>query len=207
MTQAQFYTAQLVNSVQWGTVPDWFAAIGTVGAFAATLAIIQSERLRRRRAQADSFVTYTSISWSPRYPIKDLSVRKMKRIEKDEGSLYHWVLNVFVYNTSDQPIVSTLLRSDPRSGPQFHAHQTLSVSKNGGLAIPPGSSFSRKIAFEDSPMGKKFYLQSVDAAGKQWVREIVSGRYVSRREVRIIRNLWRKQAERMQIDAPKYPQP
>lgn len=193
MTQWRAEAAGWLQSVDWGSAPDWFAAVGTVGAFAATIAIIQSERMRRTRAQADAFVTYTSLKWGPRYPIKDLSVRKMKKIEKEEGSLYHWILTLYVHNTSGQPIVRSALRSDPRSGIDFHTHQVLESSEDKGLAIAPGESLSREVRFESNPMGKKFYLFFTDSDGKSWVREVTSGSYISRRELRSIRKVWIEQ--------------
>jgi len=184
------------NSQDWGTVPDWFAAVGTVGAFAATVAIIQSERIRRRRAQADAFVSFTSLSWAPRVPLEGLSLRKMNKIKAEFGNLYHWEIRLWLHNTSNQPIVRTALRSDPRAGLDFHVHQTVRVGKKG-LSIAPGEEVETTLAFEKEPKGLKVYLYFVDSTGRGWVREIISGRYVSRRERRMVVNMWRAQDHKL----------
>lgn len=44
--------ADIWESQNWASVPDWFAAIGTVGALVATLLLFASDRKRRRREQA-----------------------------------------------------------------------------------------------------------------------------------------------------------
>ncbi|MFB8385571.1 hypothetical protein ACFC3F_00345 [Microbacterium sp. NPDC055910] len=188
------------NSQAWGTVPEWFAAIGTVGAFAATILIIQSERIRRRRAQADAFVTHTSVRWTPKVALDGLSARKMRKIEEEEGGqLYHWVIRLYVHNTSNQPIVYTNLRSDPRLGIDYHVHQTMHISDSGDMAIAPGESFSKDVGgFPDSPSGKEFYLQFIDASGKSWVREIMSGRYLPKSERKVIRDIWTAQQRKWQ---------
>lgn len=42
----------LVAGVDWGTVPDWFAAIGTTLAFAVAFAVLLRELVERRNQQA-----------------------------------------------------------------------------------------------------------------------------------------------------------
>lgn len=190
------------NSLAWGTVPDWFAAIGTVGAFAATIAIIQSERNQRRRAQADAFVSFTSLGWAPKIPLKGLSVRKMNKFKKEFGGLYHWEIKLWLHNTSNQPITYTMLRSDPRAGIDFHVRQTAKVGEKG-LSIAPSEEVETTLPFEKGPRGLRIYLQFVDVAGRAWVREIMSGKYVSNRERREVRNIWRTQEHKWQNEIDK----
>lgn len=40
--------------LDWGDVPEWFAAVGTVGAFGATWWVIRQNSRTRRREQYDA---------------------------------------------------------------------------------------------------------------------------------------------------------
>ena len=42
----------------WGSVPDWVAAVGTVGTLVVALAIIALDRRKEERAHADNLVTW-----------------------------------------------------------------------------------------------------------------------------------------------------
>jgi len=54
-----------LSTVNWGSVPDWLAAIGTISAVIAALYLAdkgtREQRLRERRAQAISISTYRNL--------------------------------------------------------------------------------------------------------------------------------------------------
>ncbi|HEU5151112.1 MAG TPA: hypothetical protein VFU19_11475 [Iamia sp.] len=43
-----------MSDIAWGTFPDWVAAVGTVGALGATIAVLWSEIRQRREADKDA---------------------------------------------------------------------------------------------------------------------------------------------------------
>ena len=43
----------MTNPIQWGSVPDWLTAVGTVGAFAGTVWVIGRDGRTRKREQKD----------------------------------------------------------------------------------------------------------------------------------------------------------
>jgi hypothetical protein len=62
----------VIGDVQWGTAPEWFAAIGTVGAFGATVVLLVREhraiavlREQQARAQAEGVSVFTRPIPSP----------------------------------------------------------------------------------------------------------------------------------------------
>lgn len=150
----------LLGTLSLGSIADWFAAVGTVGAFAVTIWIILHDRGERRRAQADAFVTYTQVSGTHAVPGKA-----------------PWTIRLYSHNTSSQPIPYTELRSVP--GAEEFQMQTLKIGKKGHLAIAPGESIKTEIGFEHDPRNVQLVLYFKDSAGRTWAREVRSNEYLS----------------------------
>ena len=151
--------------LDWGTVPDWLAAVGTVGALFFALFLFRHEVSSGRRKDADAFV-----SWL-----------RTERSAQASGE-WHESIRVFVSNSGSKPI--------PRAGfwvrarvdgkelvkfrPLASSGDTQGVSVQD--VVNRGAGFNGPIDDFDA------YLFFSDPQGRQWFRNIVTNKYVSERK-------------------------
>lgn len=151
--------------LDWGSVPDWLAAVGTVGAFAATLVILALDRRRARRAPAAGLVLWTT-----------------RRFQMRGNSEKRWV-TVHAYNTSSGPVpvanvVSNISGDD-------NINEVLSADERGFKEIAPGAKVEVDIEVIHYIDDSKLFVLFVDHRGGQWVKRVSDGRLFSPRKGRI----------------------
>ena len=151
----------------WGSVPDWFAAVGTVGALFLGLIILTNERKRNRRADADSFATW----WVASYEGSSVP-----------GSETSGELIVYALNSGSLPIQgASLLGIDPDSYEPLHEL----MKETGGEemeTIDPGERIKYVLTFDRAPDVNKFYVRFADGRGHLWHRQLKGNKYVSRKK-------------------------
>lgn len=172
------------GSITWGSVADWFAAVGTVGALLMTVFIVMSDRQARRRESAD---------------------RVLGRIGS-AGTGDAWDITFFIYNSGTMPVTSVVLfgpdlgirAEEPEDFPDaWHFEEvapTASEMQSAWLAPRtltsdarfPGlhAGESRYVHIHQSvkPDLTEFYYAFFDGSGKMWARNAMTGRYVPRRK-------------------------
>lgn len=157
------------DAVDWGTVPDWFAAVGTVGAFAATLAILALDRRRSRRAPAEGLVLWTT--------------RKFQSTPRgDKRSV-----TVHAYNTSAGPIPTANVVS--KVDGNDYVNEVLSADGDGFKEIAPGSKTAVEINIVQYVDDSSLYVFFVDYQGGQWVKRVSDGRLFSPKKGRKLAGL------------------
>lgn len=151
-------------TIDWGTAPDWFAAIGTVGTLAITIAIVLADRLRTRRADADAFSTWY--------------VHRFRSLPKHD--LQEVTLIVSAHNGGSRPIPVALVRS-PKNKPDY-MDEFLQSEEDAIRPIQVGETVSIDIPLSSGNTDRDdIIVVFLDGRGKSWFRRLVSGRYVSKR--------------------------
>lgn len=148
--------------VNWGDVPSWVAAIGTVGALFAALLQIRNERLERKKIEVQEQAAEVS-TWI-------------------SNELSSEMTNVIIQNTSTNPIYDVVLTiviasgSGPRTGEEVAAlpeQRELSVPslRRASSIIPPGR-YVTEIPADWGGMNRKpgAEIAFTDKSGNHWVR-------------------------------------
>lgn len=141
----------MLASVDWGSVPEWFAAIGTVGALFVALVLLRNELADRRRAAevADRRPADGIFAWAePR---------------TDAGG---W--QTFILNRSDEPIYDAVVYFTPLTDPAIPTQESVWGT------IPPGGP-KPGDRYGDRP-GDLFGIPPVeieftDGRGRHWRRD------------------------------------
>jgi hypothetical protein len=150
----------------WGSVPDWFAAVGTVGALFLGLLILVRERTRTRREAADSFVTWWVVSTTQS---EQLDGRVVER----------YVLVAHAYNAGSGPVPVAFVYSKPKIGDYVHDwFQNTPHMKE----IAPQEKLQRTIPFSHEPDLKRIFVRFTDSRGQHWTRGLWDNRYYSMRQ-------------------------
>lgn len=145
------YSLMVLASVDWGSVPEWFAAIGTVGALFVALILLRNELADRRRAAevADRRPADGIFAWAePR---------------TDAGG---W--QTFVHNRSDEPIYDAVVYFTPLTDPPLPTEESVWGT------VPPGGPKAGD-RYGDRP-GDLFGIPPVeieftDGRGRHWRRD------------------------------------
>jgi hypothetical protein len=123
----------------WGTVPDWLAAVGILAAFAVALRLLGKELAARREAEEDR----------RREQARQVSVwaTEIEQVPPALGSLVFFVVRA---NRSDEPVYDVLIEmaSNDPGGPGRHGASTspsclLARSRRGSRSCPTGQGRSR----------------------------------------------------------------
>jgi hypothetical protein len=151
--------ANWVASLEWGSVAEWFAAVGTVGALYFSLVLFVAERRRIRRAPADAFTTW--------------SIRRMggKTRPRLKG------LTLYAHNSGVTPIAVAIVSSPHGEPGQF----TQMINRVEGTLMPiaPGESITRELKFgKEPPDPNRVLIHITDGGGRQWWRRLETGRYM-----------------------------
>ncbi len=157
------------NAVDWGTVPDWLAAVGTVGAFAATLVILALDRRRSRRAPAAGLVLWTT--------------RRFRSTPHGDTQS----VTVHAFNTSAGPIPTANVVS--KAAGNDYVNEVLSADERGFKEIAPGSKTEVEIDVVHFVDDSALYVFFVDFQGGQWVKRISDGRLFTPRRGRKLAGL------------------
>lgn len=148
--------------MDWGSVADWFAAVGTVAAFGLGLLILWRDRKKEERRFADQFVTWFGAT---KIPTKaDANGRRRATVE------------VHVHNTGQVTIPIAALDTIHRKLP--HQLHQLGVGDEPHI-VEPGDKHAKEFKFADMPNMHEFFVFMKDGNGKVWFRQIETGRYIS----------------------------
>jgi hypothetical protein len=155
--------------VEWGTVPDWVAAVGTVLAFAAALGLLMKELAAhrgyeedRRRAQARLVNTWPVMKW-----------------RESDGEAEGWFV---VENASDEPVYQVKLTAVPldsafASDPEAARGQAKTIEKDLRLPLLPHERREGDLPAEwklgtwHVVLGLSF----TDSQGRRWKRVTTTG--------------------------------
>jgi hypothetical protein len=156
----------LAAGPDWGTVPDWLAAVGTLAAFAVALRLLAKELAARReqeedrrREQASRVACWLEIvedpDWPPRHWAPDKPVRAVAAV---------------LQNGSEEPVYDCRvhIELDPgASGKLVSGDRQYSLEER---TLPPGRT-QRSVSFprEDLPPAST-RMSFRDAAGRRWTR-------------------------------------
>jgi len=146
---------QLV-ALDWGSVPDWLAAVGTVGAFAATLLILGLDRRRSRRAAAVSLAVWATRSF---------------RSAADGDSQ---TVTVHAYNGASGPVPVANVVSN-RNGSDY-VNEILTANDRGFSELSPGGRISIEFDVVHHVDDAHLFVFFVDSFGRQWAKRVSDGR-------------------------------
>jgi hypothetical protein len=153
--------------MDWGSMPDWFAAIGTVGALAVALVLLRGElQAQRRREQAERRAQAEKVAvW-----LEDIHAERTK---------------VVLLNTSNLPIYGATVWVTGRfddSGPEGHPHHEYGVvppgtvevelpTRSEGEAVPEGG-YRAAVEFGDA---RSVWWQRIPGGDLREIRRTVRG--------------------------------
>lgn len=160
------------ETINWGSVPDWFAAVGTVGALLATVAIIAREKREQRRASADSLVSWV-----------------LTTAQQGEDGQTEFGHAVHLHNVGSQPIPQVMIIR------KIGASQKIEMQRLSVVGLSPGQSVSSRVKTSPSTSEPILWLRIQDASGKPWIRDLQTNQYISRRQLRRLSRKHRKNPE------------
>lgn len=137
-------------NVDWGSAPDWLAAIGTVGALGVALYLLRQEMQERRR----------SLKRADRAPADQIFAWAQPRT--DAGG---W--QTFVLNKSDEPVYDVVVRLTPLSEPPLPPYEAVWGTVAPGDARA-GDSFSNRP--NDLFGVPSVDVEFTDGRGRHWIR-------------------------------------
>jgi len=143
-------------ALNWGSVADWFAAVGTVGALIFGFLLFANERRQARRAAADAFVI-----WS---------------VSQSRAADGRPEIDFYFHNAGTAPVFDPALTAKPnRHGYQVFAHLTVDAAP-----LLPGQHGHARVAFSHLSEGWNAYLSFTDGSGREWHRNMSTSRYTRR---------------------------
>ncbi|GEM_PF-1285582 len=173
-TEAISSVADFVAGIEPGSWADWFAAVGTVGALAATAVIYAWDRRRARRALAD-----------------DLNAWTESGLSRETG----WRVVLHLENVGDRTIPDIYIRSHPHA--RMQSRGVLDSADEFGLR--PGARDSITLLYGTSPpmlagakgssprVDDRLFLFFSDSRGSRWVRDVRRNRYIGRVRARLLK--------------------
>lgn len=155
------------DNLAWGTVPDWFAAVGTVGALFLGLALLTSDQRRKTRESADAFITWHLVE-----------------VVTHDDRPTNWTLHVHGYNGGSSPIPFAIVVS-PESLPN-HMIEFFKDGDGGITEINPGEKVLKSVPFREEPMLSHVFVTFTDGRGQRWYRHLTQNRYIGKRSFKLI---------------------
>jgi hypothetical protein len=148
--------------LDWGSLPAWVAAIGTVGTLAFTLMLVRRE-LRDRRAEQARLVNAWTDSWRYRYPL--------------EAEPEVTTCDVVVRNSSAQPAYAVRVAVLPWD---WNRHQREGGIGRVFLTLPPEQTMKpQDFSYQFPPppsnepdpgLNPPILLTFIDSNGRKWCR-------------------------------------
>jgi hypothetical protein len=159
----------LAAGPDWGTVPDWLAAIGTLAAFVVALRLLAKELTARReqeedrrRAQARLVNAWLTMKW-----------------RESDGEAESWFV---VTNASDEPVYQVKVTVVPgdsgfASDPEMARGQAETIEENWNSPLLPHESRDGCVPDEWNWWTRKasLGLSFTDSQGRRWKRIPVTG--------------------------------
>jgi hypothetical protein len=149
---------KLLGTLQLGSIAEWVGAIATVGALFWAFLVFTADRRRAKRAEADRFASYIT------------STTAIMNGLKTESATAKFEF----FNAGDTPVpMAQLVVCHPGGDIR------IPLRIDGGYVIRPGAQISFRLKFEDCDVFDVFsYLAFDDSHGREWLRDVVTGRYV-----------------------------
>jgi hypothetical protein len=150
----------------YGTLPDWLAALGTVGAFAVTYALLRKEQQARREDQDDRRRAQARLiaAWTTRStPLYDPSSGRGR-------------LEFRIRNGSEEPVYDVLMMMVPRQSAfaddpveaNFHTEESAVLVELP--ILPPNHVEERDLRVEGGLARGRLGLAFTDTADRRWKR-------------------------------------
>lgn len=145
---------------EWGTVAEWVAAIGTAGAFAATVLLLRTEARARRAAEA-----YRRSEQARLVAAWPTSVTEAQP-ENEYGNAVEDGVTVAWHNRSEEPVSDVVIVIDGQ--PEDHLE-----------VLPPGITGGRSYRTPPATSARwpSIEIHFIDAAGQLWRRD-AAGRLI-----------------------------
>jgi hypothetical protein len=179
----------LAAGPDWGTVPDWLAAVGTLAAFAVALRLLAKELAARRQYEEDRRRGQARLvaAWT--------STPSMSRRLGDKPSMF----DVIVRNGSDEPIYAVVLTM---LAPTFYRKPPTGPHVGGGVAFEAAYGVlgphdeERVTHVVESTSPGPVRVTFTDSQGYRWRRhpmgelELLKGQATRRRPHKDELNAW-----------------
>lgn len=149
---------------QTTALAEWFAAIGTVGAFAIGIALYAKDRRDRIRVQADQVITI---------------------LERVDATYDEFIVRV--HNASSQFVFRLfVVFINPREGfgrIEFTTPTSSGQKDDRITRLAPGDQIDLYLVSETFPLNRnaKIAVLSWDASNRQWWRNLETQKYIRRR--------------------------
>ncbi|TFC63727.1 hypothetical protein E3O62_02550 [Cryobacterium sp. TMT2-15-1] len=166
--------------MDFGSVADWLAAVGTVGTLLLGLIILDHDHQRQRRQEADQVLTW--FEGGHRVFTGSIFDREWtrQRFLKRRSHNFSEVVSkrvLHIHNTGPNPIrMLYVYRQDPREGwvavAVIHRNYFAGRGHDQQAAIwLPTYAMPTRIGF-------------IDSRGQKWVRDVGTGKYLSKRQTK-----------------------
>ena len=153
----------------WGTVAEWFAAIGTVGALLLGLLILRNERRLAHRKDADALVTWAR--------------HVHAHLPNGDHSAF---IQVNAHNTGDRPVIDAILMiKDTNVSSKFDRRAIKGLSLDS--TVEPKQVVHYGIEPRMHGALPELYLDFIDANNVRWLRDVNHNKYVRNRKAARIR--------------------
>lgn len=204
-------------SIEWGSVPDWFGAVGTVGALLLGLVILARDKRKDQRAEADEFISRLDVrrtdvphsqpTWSGQFyatnigraPIYDVALYfpTLSVSRKTTQRPFRIFWSIIRVSFQNRGRVQSLQRAVANLHDSTLGYNVAGLSADAGVADPvrsvrPGQSISVVVDVPDRTLldPRGWLLRFTDSHGRRWHRELGANRLISRRKaVHILRPL------------------
>jgi hypothetical protein len=149
------YKAYILADIPWGTVPDWVAAVGTVGSLFSALYLLKHEIDERKhlRATRETEAARAVSAWC--------------QCEDDKH-----ILNV--RNGGEEPIYDCMVYADPLGAEALAEGRTHGLEVLFGT-VPPGSTLDdprHNLKLQSDRFGfPTVEVEFTDAQGRHWRRD------------------------------------
>lgn len=144
-----------LGSLDWGNVAEWVAAIATVGALFWAFLVFRADRIRASRAEADRFSSF----------ISSTTREGQKTTAKFE-----------FFNAGDTPIPLAYLIVR-----QLDGGYRIPLKIRKSYVLLPGAGLGFRLDLAQHVHETFSYVYFRDSHNRDWLRDIVTGRYVSTR--------------------------
>jgi hypothetical protein len=156
------------GTINWGSAPDWVAAVGTVGALFLGLGILIHDRRRHRRELADAFSSW----W-------ELSMEASSDVPSEET----YELRVTSYNAGSLPIQGAVL-INVANGPVRARVRFLKETGVRDLEpIDPGERVVTTVRLDEMPDIADLFIEFYDGHGVTWHRQLEGSKYVTAKRI------------------------
>jgi hypothetical protein len=169
------------EGIDWGTAPAWASSVLSGASLLLALAILVRDRKEKRRESADKLT-----SWSTVEAAHDDDV---------DGPGYEYVLHVNIYNANDAPLPYAVLHGTADGANRIEAWFN---DTNRGAPGPIGERTGYRVSegFWQPPRLDQLVIIFSDLAGRERIRHLQTGRYLTAREARNRRREIRRRSRR-----------